>query len=40
MVTYLQAGMDALGDGSRMAIFQKLEHGPVAVHKLAAEVKA
>jgi DNA-binding transcriptional ArsR family regulator len=32
---YLQAGLDALGDGTRMAIFQKLAHGPMAVHELA-----
>ena len=30
--------MDALGDGTRMAIFQKLAHGPMAVHELAAVV--
>jgi DNA-binding transcriptional ArsR family regulator len=32
---YLQAGLDALGDGTRMAIFQRLSHGPMAVHELA-----
>ena len=32
---YLQAGLDALGDGTRMAIFQRLSHGPLAVHELA-----
>ena len=30
--------MDALGDGTRMAIFQKLARGPMAVHELAAVV--
>jgi len=33
--TYLQAGLDALGDATRMAIFQKLANGPMAVHELA-----
>jgi DNA-binding transcriptional ArsR family regulator len=33
--TYLQAGLDALGDATRMAIFQKLAAGPVAVNELA-----
>jgi DNA-binding transcriptional ArsR family regulator len=33
--TYLQAGLDALGDTTRMAIFQKLADGPVAVNELA-----
>jgi DNA-binding transcriptional ArsR family regulator len=32
---YLQAGLDALGDATRMAIFQKLADGPVAVNELA-----
>jgi DNA-binding transcriptional ArsR family regulator len=32
---YLQAGLDALGDATRMAIFQKLAAGPVAVNELA-----
>jgi DNA-binding transcriptional ArsR family regulator len=32
---YLQAGLDALGDATRMAIFQKLANGPVAVNELA-----
>jgi len=32
---YLQAGLDALGDGTRMAIFQRLANGPMAVHELA-----
>jgi DNA-binding transcriptional ArsR family regulator len=35
---YLQAGLDALGDGTRMAIFQKLAHGPMAVHELAGVI--
>jgi DNA-binding transcriptional ArsR family regulator len=33
--TYLQAGLDALGDATRMAIFQKLASGPTAVNELA-----
>jgi len=33
--TYLQAGLDALGDATRMAIFQKLSAGPIAVNQLA-----
>jgi DNA-binding transcriptional ArsR family regulator len=32
---YLQAGLDALGDATRMAIFQKLANGPIAVNELA-----
>jgi len=32
---YLQAGLDALGDGTRMAIFQRLASGPMAVNELA-----
>jgi DNA-binding transcriptional ArsR family regulator len=32
---YLQAGLDALGDATRMAIFQKLAAGPVAVNEIA-----
>jgi DNA-binding transcriptional ArsR family regulator len=32
---YLQAGLDALGDSTRMAIFQKLTGGPIAVNELA-----
>lgn len=35
MDAYLQAGLDALGDATRMAIFQKLASGPFAVHELA-----
>ena len=35
MDAYLQAGLDALGDSTRMAIFQKLADGPVAVNELA-----
>jgi DNA-binding transcriptional ArsR family regulator len=34
--TYLQAGLDALGDATRMAIFQKLAAGPVAVNEIAS----
>jgi DNA-binding transcriptional ArsR family regulator len=32
---YLQAGLDALADATRMAIFQKLASGPIAVNELA-----
>ena len=32
---YLQAGLDALADSTRMAIFQKLYKGPFAVNELA-----
>jgi DNA-binding transcriptional ArsR family regulator len=32
---YLQAGLDALGDATRMAIFQKLAAGPTPVNELA-----
>ena len=32
---YLQAGLDALGDPTRLAIFQKLAGGPIAVNELA-----
>jgi DNA-binding transcriptional ArsR family regulator len=35
---YLQAGLDALGDATRMAIFQKLANGPMAVHELAGKL--
>src|SRR5579871_3359775 len=35
MDAYLQAGLDALGDATRMAIFQKLSAGPLAVNELA-----
>lgn len=35
MGTYLQAGLEALGDPTRLAIFQKLAEGPKAVHELA-----
>ena len=35
MDAYLQAGLDALGDGTRMAIFQRLANGPMAVNELA-----
>lgn len=35
MDTYLQAGLDALVDPTRMAIFQKLASGPLAVSELA-----
>jgi len=33
---YLKAGLDALGDATRMAIFQKLAGGPYAVNELAS----
>jgi len=33
---YLQSGLDALGDGTRMAIFQRLANGPMAVNELAS----
>jgi DNA-binding transcriptional ArsR family regulator len=32
---YLEAGLDALGDSTRMAIFQKLADGPLVVNELA-----
>jgi DNA-binding transcriptional ArsR family regulator len=32
---YLQAGFEALGDATRMVIFQKLAEGPLAVNELA-----
>ena len=32
---YLQAGLDALADSTRMAIFQKLSNGPIAVNEIA-----
>ena len=35
MDAYLQAGLDALGDATRMAIFQRLTNGPMAVNELA-----
>jgi len=35
MDEYLQAGLDAIGDATRMAIFQKLSAGPLAVNELA-----
>jgi DNA-binding transcriptional ArsR family regulator len=34
--TYLQSGLDALADQTRMAIFEQLTRGPLAVHELAA----
>ena len=34
----LQTGLDALGDATRMAIFQKLSAGPLAVHELAGSL--
>lgn len=38
MDTYLQAGLEALGDATRMAIFQKLAGGPIAVNELAQKL--
>ena len=35
MDAYLQAGLDALADSTRMTIFQKLAAGPQAVNELA-----
>jgi DNA-binding transcriptional ArsR family regulator len=35
---YLKAGLDALGDATRMAIFQKLANGPIAVNELARQL--
>jgi DNA-binding transcriptional ArsR family regulator len=36
--TYLQAGLEALGDATRLAIFQKLAAGPLAVNELARKM--
>ena len=33
---YLQAGLEALGDPTRMAIFQQLSSGPMPVNQLAS----
>ena len=38
MNTYLRAGLDALGDATRMSIFQKLADGPIAVNELARKL--
>lgn len=35
MDTYLQTGLEALGDPTRMAIFEQLANGPMAVNELA-----
>lgn len=35
MDAYLKAGLEALGDSTRLAIFQRLATGPLAVHELA-----
>jgi DNA-binding transcriptional ArsR family regulator len=35
---YLQAGLDALGDATRMAILQELASGPIAVNELARKL--
>jgi DNA-binding transcriptional ArsR family regulator len=32
---YLQSGLEALSDSTRLAIFQRLAAGPLAVHELA-----
>jgi DNA-binding transcriptional ArsR family regulator len=32
---YIQSALEALGDGTRNTIFQKLTSGPMAVHELA-----
>jgi DNA-binding transcriptional ArsR family regulator len=34
--TYLQSGLDALADSTRMAIFDRLSRGPLAVNELAS----
>jgi DNA-binding transcriptional ArsR family regulator len=36
--TYLQAGLEALGDATRLAIFQRLAAGPLAVNELARKM--
>ena len=36
MDAYLQSGLDALADATRMAIFDRLSRGPLAVNELAA----
>ncbi len=36
MDAYLQSGLDALADATRMAIFDRLTHGPLAVNEIAA----
>ena len=38
MDAYLQAGLEALADATRMAIFQKLASGPLAVNELARDL--
>ena len=35
MDAYLQSGLEALGDSTRRAIFQRLANGPLAVNELA-----
>jgi DNA-binding transcriptional ArsR family regulator len=35
---YLQNGLEALGDATRLAIFQKLASGPMAVNELARKM--
>ena len=38
MQTYVQAGLEALGDATRFAIFQRLARGPLAVSEVARTV--
>jgi DNA-binding transcriptional ArsR family regulator len=38
VITYPQAGLAALGDAARLAIFQRLAAGPLAVNELAREM--
>lgn len=38
MDRYLQTGLDALGDTTRLAIFQSLSGGPLAVNELARKL--
>ena len=38
MDAYLKAGLDALGDSTRMAIFQRLTAGPLAVNEIAEKL--
>ena len=38
MDAYLKAGLEALGDDTRMAIFQRLADGPLAVNEIAGKL--
>ncbi|HEU4636038.1 MAG TPA: metalloregulator ArsR/SmtB family transcription factor, partial [Edaphobacter sp.] len=38
MDAYLQSGLDALADATRMTIFDRLSRGPMAVHELASHL--